>query len=113
MRDFYDLDWSGMNWAPASYDHGIAFYRGVIVVWDEDHDERALSLIDVLLAQYTEQPLAVYETQGDCGVLWLDRVPECLDTGFDIQGDHWNACHKAIRVIEDHRRGPGLRGTGR
>lgn len=46
-------------------------YRGVTVVWDEDHDERVLSFIDKMAEEDREYLAGIYEHEGSIEMVWL------------------------------------------
>ncbi len=50
-------------------------YKGVIVQWDEDHDERVLGVLDKMTGELRGQLLAVQEHEGAIAFIWRDRVP--------------------------------------
>ena len=72
---------------------GFSLYRGVLVQWDEDHDERILRVIDGMPAAVVDRLLVVQEHEGGIAFRWSGDVPEGygLDSlGVDEpEGDWW------------------------
>lgn len=86
---FYDSDLT----SPASRDPGSGWslYKAVLVRWDQDDDERALTLIDELPPHMRSQLLVVQERKAMVGFLWKDEVPSGYDEGeqIEVEGDVW------------------------
>jgi|ETNmetMinimDraft_2_1059921.scaffolds.fasta_scaffold268833_1 hypothetical protein len=77
-----------------SHEHGFTNYKGVTVLWDEDHDTRVLDLIDSMPVIFREDLLVVHEAEGCVCFLWKDCVPRRFQVGEMIcaprDGDTWN-----------------------
>lgn len=72
--------------------YGFSIYRGVLVCWDYDYDERVLGWIDGLPIRVARSLLAAGEHKGTLSLLWKEEPPdEYADgeyaTGPD--GDSW------------------------
>src|SRR6185503_18619950 len=76
---FYDRD------LPAGASHcgqeecGFSIYRGVLVQWDEDHDERIFKFLDQLPAKILDKLLVVQEHEASLVLVWAPspRIPKC------------------------------------
>lgn len=72
---------------------GFTVYRGVLVQWDEDHDERILDLLDITPVAVLENIVAVQEHEGSIAFLWKDRPPIGYCPGDSVapgDGDIWH-----------------------
>ena len=56
-------------------DHGFSVYRGVIVVWDEDMDQRVLAVVDSLSDKDRMNLYAIREHEGSVSMWWRVKVP--------------------------------------
>lgn len=75
--------------------YGLSVHSGVIVVWDEDHDERVLRMIDERFPTGSVKPLAVHEHEGGIFLLWASES-DALYAGPDdyaTEGDWWSPSH--------------------
>ena len=72
---------------------GISTHRGVLVVWDEDHDTRVLQAIDETFMD--APPLAVGEHKGTLLVLWASEevASRCAQKDLMVDADYWVAYH--------------------
>ena len=70
---------------------GFSLYRGVLVQWDEDHDERVLSMIDEMPVGVVARLLVVQEHKGGVAFLWEEEVPAGYEEGKTVygEGDPW------------------------
>lgn len=70
---------------------GYSIYRGVLVQWDEDHDDRVLRLLDELSVKIIEQLLVVQEHEGAVCFIWKGKTPRGYEEGADfiVKGDVW------------------------
>src|SRR5262245_7508478 len=71
---------------------GFSIYRGVLIQWDEDHDERVLRVLDEIPIAILGQLLVVQEHKASVSFLWRDVVPQGYEEGVDFQeprGDIW------------------------
>ena len=72
---------------------GFSVYRGVLVQWDEDHDERILDVLDDMPSYTRSFLIAVQEHKGVIAFVWDSAVPEGYeaDDGIDTEsGDWWH-----------------------
>jgi len=74
-------------------DCGFSLYRGVLVQWDEDHDDRVLRVLDDMKAKHLDKLLVVQEHEGCIAFVWRGSIPfyyregECI---VEPTGDVWN-----------------------
>lgn len=87
---FHDDDLPDMQAEPSGY----SLYRGVLVQWDQDRDERVLDFVDGLPAAVLEGLLVVQESKGMLALRWADDVPADYTEGHmvDATGDLWTIC---------------------
>lgn len=73
------------------FSYGFSIYRGVVVQWDEDEDERVLTFIDELPEEIRCQLAVVQEHEGSLGLLWHNTVPAGYKEGeeFEVENDFW------------------------
>lgn len=71
---------------------GFSLYKGVLIQWDEDHDERVLTLIDEMPDFIRDQLLVVQEHEAILGFIWMGRVPSGYEENhsIDVEGDIWH-----------------------
>jgi len=71
---------------------GFSIYRGVLVQWDEDHDERVFRMMDDMSCGVMDELLIVQEHEGTVIFKWKAFVPEGYESNGDItvDGDVWN-----------------------
>lgn len=80
--------------------YGVSVYRGVLIVWDEDHDNRVVEVIDQLLGEYQRkdyQLLVANESEGHIKLIWdviPDRAP--IDVVSSCDNDVWSAEHLTV-----------------
>ncbi len=69
-----------------------SLYKGVLVLWDEDHDERLLTFIDDNLF-LAPRLLAAYERKASLSLVWLNEVPQEFELDdreqVEVAGDCW------------------------
>lgn len=74
--------------------HGMSLYRGVLVIWDGDHDERVLTLLDNMPPSVLRELLAIGESKGGVNLLWRTYIPEGYNETKDNveapDGDVWS-----------------------
>lgn len=72
-------------------DCGISVYRGVIVVWDEDYDQRVLTFIDELSVKVREQLMLVSESKASLRLVWKLVYPTHyqVDDDVEVADDSW------------------------
>jgi len=71
---------------------GFSVYRGVIVQWDEDHDERVLDILDNMSAWILELLLVVQEHEANIEFVWKGAIPKDYQEGVEVgpnDGDSW------------------------
>jgi hypothetical protein len=66
---------------------GFSLYRGVLVVWDEDHDTRVLTFIDSLAEENRKQLLVVQEHEGSIAFIWDRYCPKSCEGAIAIYDD--------------------------
>lgn len=72
---------------------GFSIYRGVLVQWDEDHDERVLDFLDQTPSYVLDSLLVVQEHEGNIAFVWKGAVPKGYEAGEcrrQVCGDEWN-----------------------
>lgn len=70
---------------------GFSIYRGVLVQWDEDHDERVLTVLDKMPAVVVDQLLVIQEHEAVLGLIWDRWIPNKYVEGVEVEveGDVW------------------------
>lgn len=63
------------------FDDGFSIYRGVLVQWDQDHDERVLQVLDEMPAAVLEKLLVVHESKGGIWFIWDGPTPKGYEEG--------------------------------
>ncbi len=74
----------------ADLEHGQSYYKGVLIIWDEDHDERVIKFIDKLSDNEKSCMIAVHEHKGYVDIMC--HPPHCAFSNgqtFNIMGDIW------------------------
>jgi len=72
---------------------GVSFYRGVIIMWDEDHDPRVQQVVDQLLPTQKDNLVAIQEHEASLSLVVKDptRAPSEYDEfEVDFGGDIFN-----------------------
>jgi len=84
-------DLPNMGAGVRGFTYGFTIYRGVLVQWDEDKDERVLTFINELAARVRRQLAIVQEHEGSLGLVWHTSVPSGYEMGeeFEVEGDIW------------------------
>ena len=85
MVTFKDSDFPNMATHCPQSDCGFSIYRGVLVQWDEDHDERVLGVIDDMPDSVVDTLLVVQEHEGCIAFVWGGQVPEAFQV--DVEGN--------------------------
>ena len=62
---------------------GFSLHRGVLVQWDEDHDERVIGVLDQMPISVIERLIAVQEHEGCISFVWSGSVP----CGYEDDGE--------------------------
>jgi hypothetical protein len=91
MSIFSIDDLPNMGAQAERFSYGFIVYRGVLVQWDEDKDERVLTFINQLLSRVGCQLAIVQEHEGSLGLVWHTSVPCGYEVGeeFEVEGDVW------------------------
>jgi hypothetical protein len=90
---FYEADFPNMATHCDQKECGFSLYRGVLVQWDEDHDERILDVIDEMNPSALKDLLLCQEHEGSISFVWKNAVPQGFEEGGGIDvpdGDLWN-----------------------
>ena len=84
-------DLPNMGAGMRGFSYGFTMYRGVLVQWDEDKDERVLTFINQLPARVRCRLAIVQEHEGSLGLVWHTSVPSGYEVGeeFEVEGDFW------------------------
>lgn len=84
-------DLANMGAGVKGFSYGFSMYRGVLVQWDEDKDDRVLTFINELPARVRCQLAIVQEHEGSLGLVWHTSVPGGYEVGeeFEVEGDFW------------------------
>lgn len=72
---------------------GFSIHRGVLIQWDEDHDERVISVIDNLPINVVDKMYVVQEHEGSIAFMWNGSIPKGYEEGNCIgvpDGDIWS-----------------------
>ena len=88
---FDEEDLPNMGAGAKGFSYGFTIYRGVLVQWDEDRDERILTFINQLPARVRCRLAIVQEHEGSLGLVWHTRAPSDYEVGkeFEVEGDFW------------------------
>ena len=72
--------------------HGFSLYRGVLIQWDEDHDERILEVLDGMPARILDRLLITHENQAGIAFVWKGEVPRGYekDKEIGLDSDVWH-----------------------
>ncbi len=70
---------------------GYSVHYGVLVLWDEDRDPRIIRFLDDMPRPDRDLLLAVYEHEGELGLLWAVKVPFGYSVGSEVKvgNDYW------------------------
>ncbi len=93
MITFKASDFPNMATHCQQSDCGFSLYRGVLVQWDEDHDERVLRVLDEMKPKHLDKLLIVQEHEGCIAFVWKGTVPAYYRKGSGFaepKGDWWN-----------------------
>jgi hypothetical protein len=66
-------------------DCGFSLYKGVLIQWDEDQDERILKFIDQMPVEIRSRLLVAQEHEAALALLWKDSVPPGYEEGDELQ----------------------------
>ena len=84
---FYESDLPNMASHCPQADCGFSLYKGVLIQWDEDQDERILKFIDLSPDAVRARLLVAQEHEASIGLLWKDSVPSGFEDGSEWQVD--------------------------
>jgi len=83
---------------------GVSAYDGVLILWDEDFDNRVLRVVDILESiGLTRTLVAVQEHKATLNFVWQDKIPDILPPDFFVEGDVF--CVNDHAVIHSTDRG--------
>lgn len=87
----YDRDLPNMASHTDQSECGYSVYKGVLVQWDEDQDDRVLDFIDSLNASVLRNLAVVQEHEGVIAFRWVDHIPQGFNEGesVEVEGDSW------------------------
>lgn len=71
---------------------GFSIYAGVLVRWDEDHDERILHVLDAMPNRVLMHLLVCQEHEGSVSFVWDCGIPPGFTDQDEIEvpgGDVW------------------------
>lgn len=77
----------------------FSLYRGLLILWDEDHDGRLLAVVDWLLDHYPEATaglLAITEHKGACVCWWWGQIGFQGTAVPTPDADTWTVEHRVI-----------------
>lgn len=73
---------------------GISAHAGVVILWDEDRDERVIELVDSLTDAERGELVAVHECEGCVTMFWRGWIPRRFHVcEVLVAGDVWSAFH--------------------
>jgi len=81
---------------------GFSIYRGVVVQWDDDHDERILAVIDQMPGRILDKLLVIQEHKGVIACVWRNSIPKGYEDNNSIvaeDGDYWTTVNTSV-IIE-------------
>lgn len=75
-----------------NHPHGYEVYKDVVIIWDEDHDERIKTFIDDLQENDRDNLVMCNESEGDLTLWWFNEIPQSFQSkdGVTVEGDYWN-----------------------
>lgn len=72
--------------------YGASIYKGVLVIWDEDRDDRILRFIRKNVSSVERFFLLMaHEHEGGLDLLWSEDCPTSFmrNVNSEVDGDHW------------------------
>ena len=90
---FYESDFPNAATHCEQAECGFSIYRGVLIQWDEDHDERILEFIDQLDHEHRRHLLIAQEHEGCLCLRWDSSGPPEKykpGRGVEVMGDYWD-----------------------
>lgn len=77
----------------------FTFYRGVMVAWDEDTDQRVLQFIDLHERRVMPWLAFIRERKGMLDMIWHDYIPTGFESGKspDVIGDCWTINNSFVK----------------
>lgn len=88
---FYCADFPGLATHCPQAACGFSLYKGVLVQWDEDRDERIYIVLDEMDPHLRDRLLIVQEHKGSVSMVWAGSVPVEYAEGTEllVEGDIW------------------------
>lgn len=79
---------------------GVGTYRGVVIAWDHDRDERVHQLIDAIKADFPTEPAFVSEHEAEVVLAWRGRPPAKFSKGETVHvgDDAWSIRYSATSM---------------
>jgi hypothetical protein len=92
MKQFLQADLPNAATHRPQAECGFAIYRGVLVQWDEDHDDRVLQFLDEFPAGLVDRLVVVQEHEAKLLLVWHKAIPNGYESGteIDVDGDLWH-----------------------
>jgi hypothetical protein len=73
---------------------GISTHKGVLVLWDEDKDDRVIGFLDGMTDAERNNLAAIHECEGMVNLYWRHYIPSRFAVGqVMIPCDVWTAEH--------------------
>ena len=89
----------GLEHCPTCLSFGFSLYQGVLVIWDDDYDQRVLQWIDSLNPYIRAALYCVAERKGELYLRWRGSVvPEAFAESYE--GTHIDAPDDVWVIIE-------------
>lgn len=98
---FHDVDFpNGATHCPQA-ECGFSIYHGVLIQWDEDGDERILSLIDQMPEDVRLQLLITQEHKASVSLVWKSYIPSGWEEGRElyVEDDVWHIMDSLIPQV--------------
>ena len=107
MITFKDCDFPNLASHCNQGECGFSIYRGVLILWDEDHDQRILGVIDKMPARVIKHLLIAQEHEGCIDFVWNEVIPKGYESDApEIEapdGDLWGITSVALIDPEKER----------
>jgi len=82
---------------------GFSLYKGILIQWDEDTDDRIIRVIDELPKNVLDRILVIQEHEGSINFVWKNYIPYGYDEMCSINvpdGDIWSIGES--KVLQDN-----------
>lgn len=79
--------------------HGFSYHKGVLILWDEDYDQRLIAWIESLPSWTRTQLLCCHQHKGTIKLAWRwGTVPVTYAAGKSVivDGDVWSITHSTV-----------------